>query len=224
VHDTDLAITFFTILTLLANAATLGIAGTAGATHLTGRPGARRAWARLHFEVAGSAVGLAWLVAAVAMSGSLWFSEVAGFTPCRLCWAQRAFMYPLVAVLAVAGLTRRPGWRVLALAMAGVGAVIAVYHVLVERFPTLESSTCDPANPCSLVWFERLGFVTLPYMALSGFALIGTLLLAVGLRAPAPTSADDDHEVADAADRTRGARPTPSDTSPAIPLLEENLS
>ncbi|HEV7763072.1 MAG TPA: disulfide bond formation protein B, partial [Acidimicrobiales bacterium] len=186
------------------------------------------AW--LHREVAGSAVGLAWLVAAVAMSGSLWFSEVAGFTPCRLCWAQRAFMYPLVAVLAVAGLTRRPAWRVLALTMATVGAVIAVYHVLVERFPTLESSTCDPTNPCSLVWFERLGFVTLPYMALSGFALIGALLLTVGLRAPAPTGvdADDDHEVAD---RGRGARPsrpspspTPSDASPAIPVLEENLS
>jgi disulfide bond formation protein DsbB len=234
VRDTDLAITFFTLLTLLANAATLGIAGTAGAARLIGWPGARRAWARLHREVAGSAVGLAWLVAAVAMSGSLWFSEVAGFTPCRLCWAQRAFMYPLVAVLAVAGLTRRPAWRVLALAMATVGAVIAVYHVLVERFPTLESSTCDPTNPCSLVWFERLGFVTLPYMALSGFALIGALLLTVGLRAPAPTGvdADDDHEVADRdTDRPRGARPsrpspspTPSDASPAIPVLEENLS
>jgi disulfide bond formation protein DsbB len=240
VRDTDLAITFLTFLTLLANAATLGIAATAGAARLTGRPGARRAWARLHHEVAGSAVGLAWLVAAVAMSGSLWFSEVAGFTPCRLCWAQRAFMYPLVLVLAVAGLTRRPAWRVLALAMSTVGAAIAVYHVLVERFPALESSTCDPTNPCSLVWFERLGFVTLPYMALSGFALIGALLLTVGLRAPASTGADTgadinrDHDEVDDAGRARrapGVRstrpsppPTPSDASPAIPVLEENLS
>jgi len=137
-------------------------------------------------------------------------------------------------VLAVAGLTRRPAWRVLALAMATVGAVIAVYHVLVERFPSLESSTCDPTNPCSLVWFERLGFVTLPYMALSGFALVGALLLTVGLRAPAPTAADVDHDRdRDEGDdhRARGARstrpsipPTPSDASPAIPVLEENLS
>ena len=184
-RDTDLAITFFTFLTLLANAATLGLAGTAGAARLTGRPAARRAWARLHREVAGGAVGLAWLVAAVAMSGSLYFSEVAGFTPCHLCWAQRACMYPLVALLAVAGVTRRPAWRALSLGLATVGAGIAVYHVLVERFPTLESGTCDPTNPCSLVWFERYGFVTLPYMALSGFALIGALLLTASVRSPA---------------------------------------
>ena len=252
-RDTDLAITFFTFLTLLANAATLGIAGTAAAARLTGRPAPRRAWARLHDEVAGGAVGLAWLVAAVAMSGSLYFSEVAGFTPCRLCWAQRACMYPLVVLLAVAGLTRRPAWRVpraaadrpvraadvgdarrpntdltgkalqlatppqrtltcrsahaLSLALATVGAGIAIYHVLVERFPSLESGTCDPANPCSLVWFERFGFVTLPSMALSGFALIGTLLLTAGLRSPAPEPTHRRAEPAGPADHGQPARP-----------------
>jgi disulfide bond formation protein DsbB len=210
VRDTDLAITFFTFLTLLANAATLGIAGTAAA-RLAGRPAPRRAWARLHDEVAGGAVGLAWLVAAVAMSGSLYFSEVAGFTPCRLCWAQRACMYPLVVLLAVAGLTRRPAWRALGLALATVGAGIAVYHVLVERFPSLESGTCDPANPCSVVWFERFGFVTLPYMALSGFALIGTLLLTVGLRSPAST---------DAPRHTTAVGPTTTTTTPPTPRPE----
>jgi disulfide bond formation protein DsbB len=215
VRDTDLAITFFTFLTLGANAATLCLAGTAGAARLTGRPGARRAWSRLHDEMADGAVGLAWLVAAVAMSGSLYFSEVAGFTPCRLCWAQRACMYPLVAVLAVAGFTRRPAWRVLALAMATVGAVIAVYHLLVERFPTLESGTCDPSNPCSIVWFERLGFVTLPYMALSGFALISALLLTVGFR---PVADADQIEHADHTD------PVDQASDADAPVLEENLS
>jgi disulfide bond formation protein DsbB len=229
VRDTDLAITFFTFLTLLANAATLCVAGTAGAARLTGRPAARRAWARVHREVAGGAVGLAWLVAAVAMSGSLYFSEVAGFTPCRLCWAQRACMYPLVAILAVAGLTRSRAWRAIALALATVGAGIAVYHVLVERFPSLESGTCDPANPCSLVWFERFGFVTLPFMALSGFALIAALLLTAGLRSPAQERA-----TSAAPPRHRPARPTrlsPSGVnaappaSPADPsVLEEKLS
>jgi disulfide bond formation protein DsbB len=50
--------------------------------------------------------------------------------------------------------------------------------VLIERFPSLESaSSCDPANPCSLIWVERFGYLTIPTMALSAFALIATLLL-----------------------------------------------
>jgi disulfide bond formation protein DsbB len=175
VNDTDLAITFFTLLTLGANAATLGLWGLAAAP-------ARPPWSPLRADVIRSGLPVAWLVATVCMSGSLYFSQVAGFEPCRLCWFQRACMYPLVVVLAVAIVRRRHpgsrGWAEwLALGLASVGAVIAAYHVLVERFPELESSACDPARPCSLVWFERLGFVTLPYMALSGFVVIITLLV-----------------------------------------------
>lgn len=173
-RSTDLAISFFTVLTLAANLATLAIAGLAVSAQTAPDAWSGRTSRQLRAELAASRHGgVAWLVAAVCMSGSLWFSEVAGFQPCRLCWVQRAFMYPLVVVLAVPALRRR-----LALWMAGAGALVATYHVLVERFPSLESGACDPATPCSLVWFERLGFVTLPYMALSGFVLIATLLLA----------------------------------------------
>src|SRR3954453_3007048 len=37
----------------------------------------------------------AFLVAAIATGGSLFFSEVAHFVPCELCWFQRICMYPL---------------------------------------------------------------------------------------------------------------------------------
>jgi hypothetical protein len=39
-----------------------------------------------------------------------------------------------------------------------------------------ESASCDPTNPCSLIWVDRLGYLTIPTMALSGFFLILTLL------------------------------------------------
>lgn len=187
-RSTDLAITFFTTLTLLANVASVGIISLAAAARprlasVTGPVG--QAWQVARPELDHGGLGLAWLVAAVSMSGSLWFSEVAGFLPCRLCWIQRACMYPLVAILAVAVLGRRLGWptvalraRQLAVGLAAVGAAVATYHVLLERFPTLETGACDPTLPCTLVWFERLGFITLPYMALSGFVLILTLLVA----------------------------------------------
>jgi disulfide bond formation protein DsbB len=179
VPSTDLAITFFTTLTLLANATTVSVTAAA----VAGRFGARQPWQGLRDELVAGGPTVAWLVAAVATSGSLYFSEVADFVPCRLCWVQRACMYPLVLLLLV------PRLRRFAVALAGLGAVVATYHVLLERFPSLESSgTCDPQVPCSLVWFERLGFVTLPYMALSGFVLVVALLLPSLTRSsPSPT-------------------------------------
>ena len=45
-----------------------------------------------------------------------------------------------------------------------------------ERFPSLETRACDPLNPCSLIWVKRLGYITIPTMALSGFAAILVLL------------------------------------------------
>jgi len=50
--------------------------------------------------------------------------------------------------------------------------------MLIERFPSLEGGTsCDPANPCAFIWVERFGYLTIPTMALSAFALIAALLL-----------------------------------------------
>jgi disulfide bond formation protein DsbB len=136
-------------------------------------------WRRdLAAAVRPSAVGFAFAVALVATLGSLYFSEVAHFVPCKLCWYQRIAMYPLVPILGLAA-WRRDGriWPYGTL-VATLGAAISTYHVLLERFPdTLETSACDPTNPCTIIWVERLGYLTIPTMALSGFALIITLLL-----------------------------------------------
>jgi disulfide bond formation protein DsbB len=67
--------------------------------------------------------------------------------------------------------------RPYAAALAAIGACISTYHVALERHPEWESSVCDPKNPCTLIWVKRLGYLTIPTMALSGFALIITLLV-----------------------------------------------
>jgi hypothetical protein len=53
---------------------------------------------------------------------------------------------------------------------------VSAYHVLVERVPSLETGSCDPTNPCSTIWVEHLGYLTIPVMALSGFAAVVALL------------------------------------------------
>lgn len=127
-------------------------------------------------EVGPHALALAAVVALVATLGSLYLSEVAGFPPCRLCWFQRIAMYPLVVVLGVAAVRRDAGARLTGAILAGIGAVISIWHLFVERYPTLESGSCDPTNPCSTKWVEEWGYLTIPGMALSGFALILVLL------------------------------------------------
>jgi disulfide bond formation protein DsbB len=165
-------------LALLAVGAELATA-TAVVLAVGGRfsPALRRLRRQAVDAVAPSALALAAVVAAVCMAGSLYFSEVAHFPPCHLCWLQRFCMYPLVPILGLAG-WRKAGWvRPYAAALAAIGACISTYHVALERHPEWESSVCDPKNPCTLIWVKRLGYLTIPTMALSGFALIITLLV-----------------------------------------------
>ena len=118
----------------------------------------------------------AFVVAALAMAGSLYFSEIAHFEPCRLCWYQRIAMYPLVVILGIAAWRRDIGVRRYAVPLAAIGAVISTYHYALEWFPWLDSGVCVATMPCTLVWFRELGFISLPYLALSAFLLIIALL------------------------------------------------
>ena len=166
---------FLALLAVLAEAF-VGSAALIGVTALVARP-VRRFGHAARTDLTGLGIPFALGVATIATSGSLYFSEVAHFVPCRLCWWQRGFMYPLVVVLLVAWI--RPSWRLwwLALPMAAVGASIATYHVVIERWPSLEVTSCAADNPCTLRWVEKLGYVTIPVMSLSAFLLIVALLV-----------------------------------------------
>jgi disulfide bond formation protein DsbB len=163
-------------LALLAVAAQLG-AGLLVVTLVARALAPAAAWPRQVLAAVGpAALTVAATVAVVATLGSLYLSEVADFPPCRLCWFQRIGMYPLAVILPIAAWRRDRAvhWYALPLAVGGGG--VAIWHVLVERFPSLESGACDPANPCSIVWVERFRYLTIPAMALAAFVLIALLL------------------------------------------------
>jgi disulfide bond formation protein DsbB len=123
-----------------------------------------------------SALWLAWLVAAVATGGSLIYSGIIHFVPCRLCWYQRVAMYPLSVILLVGALRKELVVRYYALPLALGGALTSVWHYLNQLYPSLEGGSCDPNNPCSLKYVDVFGFVSIPFMAGSGFILISVLL------------------------------------------------
>lgn len=123
------------------------------------------------------AITAAWGVATLAMAGSLYFSEVAHYTPCTLCWYQRIAMYPLVLILAIAAMRRDTAIRLYAVPLAAVGAAISAYHYLLEWFPSIDAGACTVGIPCTQVWFREFGFVSLPLLALIAFLLVIAFLL-----------------------------------------------
>ena len=169
------------LLAMLAVVAEAGVA-VAVIVLVGGRWSSRLAgWRDSLVELFGPvALHLAFGVALVATLGSLYLSEIANFPPCRLCWYQRIAMYPLVPILAMAIWRRDAGVRFYAIPLALIGGLISTYHVLLERYPSLESGVCEATNPCTLIWVRRFGYLTIPTMALSAFALIAVLLLTAG--------------------------------------------
>jgi disulfide bond formation protein DsbB/thiol-disulfide isomerase/thioredoxin len=141
--------------------------------------------------LAPAAVPLAAAVAIVSTAGSLFYSEMAGFAPCTLCWVQRGFMYPLAILLVIVAATGRYALLRVSRWLAFGGLAVAAFHVLVERIPRLEpGGMCAVNNPCSFQWVSDLGFVTLPGMALAGFAAIAALVtVAIDLPKRRPTAA-----------------------------------
>lgn len=134
------------------------------------------------------AISLAGAVAVAATVGSLYFSEVADFIPCKLCWYQRIAMYPLAVLLPIAAV-RRDRWILLYVrVIALLGLAVSAYHVWIQWFPE-KSNFCEFDNPCSARWVEAFDRVTIPQMAGLSFVLI-IATATIGLRRTAADSDD----------------------------------
>lgn len=124
---------------------------------------------------------LGWLVALVATGGSLYFSEIVGFLPCKLCWFQRIFMYPLAILLGIASFRQDRAFTVYALPMTIIGGLLALFHYLEQKVPGIGApAICSGGGvPCDAEWINWLGFITIPFLALVAFVLITILLVFV---------------------------------------------
>ena len=179
---------FYAILSLVA----LGVVAAVAILRILAivSQSARRGYARTAGALEPNAIGMAWIVAMLATVGSLYFSEIAHYEPCRLCWFQRIAMYPLAVILGIATFRADGAIRIYGRVLAGIGAVIAAYHLALEWIPALDTGACGVGPACTLVWFRALGFVSLPFLALSAFLLIFTLLSVRGDRAVHDDSAN----------------------------------
>lgn len=121
----------------------------------------------------------AFTTALVATLGSLFYSEIAGFEPCTLCWYQRIFMYPQVFLFGLALWKKDRGIVDYSLLLSGIGFLIAGYHYLMQ-VGIISSLPCPAIGysvNCVKLFVIQFGYITLPLMSLTAFALIIVLLI-----------------------------------------------
>jgi disulfide bond formation protein DsbB len=147
---------------------------------------ARRVLVEARESLLGTEVWIAWGLALLATAGSLFFSEYSQFIPCRLCWFQRIGMYPLAAILLIAAIRRDPrGAAFYGLPLALFGSIVAIYHIYIEYHPEAETAGCKIGAPCTTKWIDKLGYITIPVLALTVFLAIIALLSAALTRSRA---------------------------------------
>lgn len=134
----------------------------------------------------------AFVVAAIATGGSLFYSQIAGFIPCEFCWFQRMMMYPLsILTLLIAGRADNRAARYL-LPLPIVGAGTSIYHMLLEHHVIAEPGACTlTGGGCTANWIalHSFGYLTIPTLALTAFLLIiGFLVLASTGEADSPAT------------------------------------
>jgi disulfide bond formation protein DsbB len=141
-----------------------------------------RGWlVELRDSLLGGEIWMAFAVAAIATLGSLFFSEISQFIPCRLCWFQRIGMYPLAVILLIAAIRRDTrGGALYGLPLAAFGAIVAIYHIYIENHPEAETAGCKIGAPCATKWIDKFGYITIPTLALTAFLAI-IVLLSLGL-------------------------------------------
>jgi disulfide bond formation protein DsbB len=119
---------------------------------------------------------VALLAAWIALSGSLFFSEVLGWPPCLLCWYQRILMYPLAVILAIGIFRRDRGMHLYVLPLALVGACVSLYHYLLIRTDWFPPPPCSNGIPCTVDYLNVLGFINIPFLALTAFLIISLMM------------------------------------------------
>ena len=122
-----------------------------------------------------------WLIATIAASvatiGSIYFSEVLGWVPCKYCWIQRIFMYPVAWMLVVSHIRQQAISRVYIVPFVIAGGGLALYHTVIQKINVDPSkTTCQGEVTCYTDYLNLFGWITIPMLALTAFIIIGVCM------------------------------------------------
>ena len=108
-------------------------------------------------------IKFAFIVALVASSGSLFYSNIIGFAPCDLCW---------LAVI-------KKDTKIIdySLFLTFIGAAISLYHNYIYYISSSISVCGINGISCTIRYVLEFGYITIPIMALTAFLIIIILLI-----------------------------------------------
>ncbi len=126
------------------------------------------------------AVLFSFLIAIGGVVGSLFYSEFAHFRPCILCWIERGFLYTDAVIFIVAIMARKEEYvrkygnfiRNCTLTLSSLGLIVSIYHSYLQLGGNSLFPCSATGTSCEFVYFMEYGYVTIPMMALTAFALI----------------------------------------------------
>lgn len=120
---------------------------------------------------------LAFLQALIATAGSLYMSNILQWTPCRLCWFQRIFVYPLILIIGVSLLFDSRDVKDYAIPLTLVGIPIAAYHMITQRVEQFHAAGCSITQvSCATEYTFHFGYITIPTMALTALLVVLVLV------------------------------------------------
>jgi len=132
---------------------------------------------RLESSISDYSTEIVFVVTSVATAGSLYLSNMLGYEPCRLCWFQRIFMYPIPVLSGTALFLDKSDLGDYVIPLAMIGALIAFYHSIIQRFDQFSSAGCSiTAVSCSTEYTFHYGYITIPVMAFTAFMVTIVIL------------------------------------------------
>jgi disulfide bond formation protein DsbB len=101
--------------------------------------------------------------------GSLIYSEIIGFEPCRLCWYQRIALFPIAIMSGIAIIKKHTQIAFYGLVFSIIGGIIAIYHIILEKniFGDAVNLPCAAdAVSCTVQYVHVFdGLITIPSMS-----------------------------------------------------------
>ncbi len=121
---------------------------------------------------------IAFIISLLATVGSLIYSDVIGYEPCKLCWFQRIFMYPQVLLMGMALWRKDMSVKIYGVVLSVIGLVVAKFHYLGQIGLTpLPCSAVGYSVSCAERFVFIFGYITIPMMAFSAFLLMSVVLI-----------------------------------------------
>lgn len=124
-----------------------------------------------------NALPLSLILVLSAMIGSLYYSEIMLYVPCKLCWILRIFIYPqLILILVALKKKTNDVWNYLPW-LTGLAVLTSLLHNYGYYFNKILPGSCDTSASCNAINVTQFGFMSIPLMGLSVAVGLGAIIL-----------------------------------------------